>query len=61
MIPGLLSFDANFTLLGLVNLNKDFMAHSVVFIYTYTLLFKQFASNANLQMSNITDVLSKKD
>ena len=59
MIPGLLAHTANFTLLGLVDLNKDFMAKSVIFIYTYTLLFKQFVSDSNIQIQNITKILAK--
>ena len=61
MIPGLLANSANFTLLGLVNLNRDFMAHSLVFIYTYTLVFKQFASDNNGQNKNVTNILGKTD
>ncbi|CAG2183518.1 unnamed protein product, partial [Oppiella nova] len=54
MIPGLLSHTANFTLLGLVNLDADFMAKAVVFIYTYTLIFKQFTSENKDKAKNIT-------
>ncbi|XP_054162556.1 uncharacterized protein LOC128960485 [Oppia nitens] len=44
MVPGLLSKYANFSLLGLIYLDYDFMAKAVVFLYTYAILFKQFAS-----------------
>ena len=61
MEPGLLANTANFTLLGLINLNRDFMARSVVFIYTYTLVFKKFVSDNNVHMENLTNLSIKTD
>ncbi|CAG2116247.1 unnamed protein product [Medioppia subpectinata] len=54
MIAGLLAHTANLTLLGLVNLNSDFMAKAVVFLYTYTLLFKQFTTESKNSNKNMT-------
>ncbi|XP_054152647.1 uncharacterized protein LOC128951424 [Oppia nitens] len=58
---GLLSNSANLTLFGLVNLNRDFMAQAVVFLYTIAILFNELmfvAKEDNLHIRNVTHILA---